>query len=423
MASSIARKSAENFAVRVFAQVSTLVVGIVIARVLGPGGKGLYSYVTSILTLVTALALGQSSAFAYQLGKQNQPPRVVYAALLRTVAIFAVPMAAGFAIAATVAPSQRLLFAAAASAPLALYAAFANGFFLSASDVRSSNLQNLLMSIISLSAIPLLLVHRALVTVLVVWVASYAAAALFARVRLRRYTRVDKASTIPYSFASQFWFGLKTSMNTLVEELNLRVDMFIILGMLGPRSLGIYSLGIGAAALLWQLSRPIATAAFGRIGSSNEPDAATLTARCMRHSLAFVGVAAVVSFFAAPHLIVLVYGEQFAPAGIVLQLMLPGIVAYCLMPLLATFFAQQLGKPGIPLWLSSVSTIVCAALTAAFIPRYGIAAGAVASSASYAVAVAIGGWLFVRRTRTSWLDLFVFKKEDAFEYSRLLRVR
>jgi O-antigen/teichoic acid export membrane protein len=417
--SAIARKSLETFVVRGLSLASALVLGIVIARLLGPYGKGLYAYVIVVLTLMTTLAAGQSSAIAWQLVKGRQPPHEVYSALLRTVAVFAIPTATVLIAIGVALPSQRVLLPVAAALPFALYGALVNGFFLSASDVRSGNIQALVLALVSLLSVPVLFLHGGLDGVLMVWVASYAAAAVSSMIRMRPYLAQAAPEKTEYPFKQQLLFGIKTALNALVEELNIRIDIFLVLLILGAGALGVYSLGIGIASLLWQLSRPIATAAFGRIGSSSEADAAQLTARCMRHSLAFVAAAAAVAFVVAPMLIVPIYGAPFAAAGNVLRMLLPGIVAYCLMPLLATFFTQQLGRPSIPLALSSISTVICAAATAALLPRYGIIAGAAATSASYVTAVAIGVVLFVRRTGISPAALFILNGDDVRRYAQL----
>jgi len=44
---------------------------------------------------------------------------------------------------------------------------------------------------------------------------------------------VTDGSRIP--FKTKFVFGLKTTLNPLVEYLNIRIDAFIILAMLGVR--------------------------------------------------------------------------------------------------------------------------------------------------------------------------------------------
>jgi O-antigen/teichoic acid export membrane protein len=417
---SIARNSVENFFVRIVTQAATVAIGIAVARVLGPAGKGIYLYVGSVLTLTSMAARGQGGAFTYQLARQKQPARVVYSAMLRTIAIFSIPACLGIVAFSAIEPSHGLLLASAVALPFTLYMGYSNGFFLSASDIRSVNMQRIVHILIFLAVIPVMLLGGGLLGLLAIWVASYVGGAIFSLWRMRIYLNDERPTPSPYQFKAQLLFGLKTSLNALVEELNLRIDVFIILAMLGSQQLGIYSIGIGLAAVLWHLNRPISTAALGRISSSEEPQAAQLTARCMRHSFAFVAAASIVLFIVGPTLITLVYGAKFAAAGPVLRLLLPGIVAYCLMPLLAAFFMLQMGRPSIPLALSTVSTIVCAVATAAFIPHYGIAAGAVASSISYVTVAAIGAILFMRRTHISPRQLFILNKEDLHQYLRLL---
>jgi O-antigen/teichoic acid export membrane protein len=143
----------------------------------------------------------------------------------------------------------------------------------------------------------------------------------------------------------------------------------------------------------------------------------------MRHSFALVLVGAIVIFFAAPPLIPLVYGKQFAHAGIVARALLPGIVAYSMMPTLATFFSQQLGRPRIPLIFSTISTVICAVLTVILLPRFGIVGGAIATSVSYCLAFTAAVIYFVRRTRIAPLRLFALSAGDLAPYRSLLTHR
>lgn len=419
--STIAKKSAETFIARAISQVAVIAAGIAMARFLGPYGKGVYTYAATILSLMITLASGQSSAIAWQLSKGKQPPKLVYAAMLRTIVVFAIPISAALVIVAIALPAQRVLLTTAIALPFALYMALAGGFFLAASDVRGINLQTIITSLFFLLVIPVVALHGSVTAVLVIWVVSYVAAAAYSTFRMRK--RIAASTTLEgghYPFKQQLFFGLKTTLNSFVEELNMRINLFLILAMLGTRMLGIYSVAVGMAGLLWQLSRPVATAAFGRIGSEPEASAAELTARCTRHSLAFVGVAAIVAFIIGPWLITLVYGPNFAAAGIVLRVLMPGIVAYCIMPLLATFFTQQLGRPSIPLMLSAISTALCAGVTAVLLPRYGMVAAAAATSVSYVAAVGIGAVLFMRRTGLSPLRVFILNGDDMRQYLHLL---
>ena len=216
----------------------------------------------------------------------------------------------------------------------------------------------------------------------------------------------------------QFLFGTMVSLDSVMGYLNFRIDVFIVLAMLGAGPLGIYSVGIGAGNLVWQITRPLVQAAFGRIGSSTESDAAHLTARCMRHSLLFVVPASAILFFAGPAAAVIAYGHQFAASGPVIRVLLPGIIAYSITPVLSTFLSQQLGRPMIPVIVNTIATVVCASVTYLTIPRWGIVGGAFATSISYTFAMLAQAAYFVRRTGVPWSRLFVPDMADLRAYPR-----
>jgi O-antigen/teichoic acid export membrane protein len=206
----------------------------------------------------------------------------------------------------------------------------------------------------------------------------------------------------------------------LAVLLNFRIDVFLIIFILGQSALGIYSVGLGIGELLWQLSRPIVTASFGRIARGTEEKGAEATATAMRHSFALAVLAAILIFFLAPPVIPLVYGSAFAPAVMVTWLLLPGIVAYSIMGALSTFFSQQLGEPRLPLLFRLISIVICAVVTVLTLPRLGIAGGAIATSLSYLISFGLAATYFVRRTAIRPRRLFLLAKSDLVPYRSLL---
>jgi len=120
-------------------------------------------------------------------------------------------------------------------------------------------------------------------------------------------------------------------------------------------------------------------------------------------------------------LVTLVYGPQFAPAGLVVRFLLPGIIVYSAMPILSTFFTQQMGKPVVPLVFSALSMILCALVTFFTIRKIGIVGGAIATSISYLVAFAAASIFFSRNTGISPRSMFVLDASDLREYLALMR--
>lgn len=423
--SEIAKKSVETFAVRIGLQLVAIGGAIVVARTLGASGKGVFTFATSILAMLQTANSGQSSAIAWQFTKRGRSPAALIKAMLAILVAFAVPIAVGLALAGVLMPGENALIAVAVAVPFALLTQSSTGFFLADSDVRTVNVQQILINALPvLIYVPLLLfAHVQLWVVFTVWAACYMISAAFTAWRLRAYRNDRTGDDDAPIVKEQLKYAGQVSLNSTMAFLNFRIDVFLIMFMLGHSALGVYSIGIGIGELLWQLSRPIATAAFGRIARGTEAEAANVTAACMRHSFALVLAGAIVVFFLAPVLIPIVYGRAFAEAGIVARVLLPGIVAYSMMPTLATFFSQQLGQPRLPLVFSTTSTIICATATALMLPHFGIIGGAIATSISYLVAFTAATIYFVRRTHIAPLRLFTLSRADLLPYRALISAK
>lgn len=417
---SIARKSLETMAFRIPTLAIALGTGILIARVLGPVGKGSYAYVVTCMGLIAMYTVGQANAIAYEYGRRRRGVQPVLRNAALIMAVTVVPAAILLAAVALVIPSQAILLPIALAVPFLAISQVLYGFFLADSDVATVNRQQLLSAIVlPLALLPAFLLFRAGTTgLLYAWVFTYVVTTAYTLYRFRPYLRRAGERAEPVAVREQFLFGSMVSLDSVMGYLNFRIDVFIVLAMLGAGPLGIYSVGIGAGNLVWQITRPLVQAAFGRIGSSTESDAAHLTSRCMRHALLFVVPASAVLFFAGPAAAVIAYGHQFAASGPVIRVLLPGIIAYSITPVLSTFLSQQLGRPMIPVIVNTMATVVCASVTYLTIPRWGIVGGAFATSISYTFAMLAQAAYFVRRTGVPWNRLFVPDIADLRAYPR-----
>jgi O-antigen/teichoic acid export membrane protein len=423
--SSIAKKSVQTFAARIVTQAFSIAGAIVIARTLGASGKGFFSYAGTVLAMLQMLNAGQAAAISWQYAKKGRSPAQLIRAMSTILAAFTLPVAVALLAVAFFVPHQQTLLAVAIALPFALFAQSATGFFLADGDVRMVNVQQLIISAGSVAVyIPLLVfVHAGLPVLLAIWAAGYIAGGVYSFVKLREYGRRNEPGEAKIVIKEQLGYGAQVSLNSAVQYLNFRIDVFLIMFLLGQSALGVYSIGIGIGEMLWQLSRPMVTASFGSIARGTESQAANTTATCMRHSFTLVLLAAVIVFFAAPPLIPLVYGKQFAQAGLVARVLLPGIIAYSMMPTLATFFSQQLGQPRLPLIFSSISTVLCAIMTVALLPHFGIVGGALATSVSYCIAFGAAVTYFVQRTQIAPRRIFTLSRSDLEPYRALLTSR
>lgn len=420
--SQIAKKSAEIFSVRVISQISAVLVGVLVARAVGPYGKGVYAYALLLLGIVSTLAMGQSAAIAWEYARRKRDAHHVARSMLVTTLIIGLPIGIAFGLYGFYAHNLSFIVTAFVI-PIVFYDVLVNSMFISIGDVRLGNLQTLIATLFILAGVASLMVvhHASLVFIMLVWALGYSAACVYSVWRVYSHVRAAPPPTEKYSMREQWAFGFKSTMGSVISWINFRIDAFILAGFMGTKALGIYSLGIGVGELLWQVSRPVAAAAFARIGQSSQQEAAVLTARCVRHTLMMVVSASVALFVIGPWLITFVYGQAFAQAGDVLRWLLPGIIGYCVMPLFGTFFTQQLGKPMVGLVVSSISLVICASLALVLIPPLGLVGGAISTSLSYVVGGAIMCVMFSRANKMPIADSVIPTRDDFNRYVQLAR--
>lgn len=418
----IAKKSAETLTVRVAMNVATALGAIVVARLLGPSGKGLFTYAGTILSLVLTATVGHYKAVLWQCGKLQHSPAAVIRVMTRIAAVVSIPVAVALVFVGLLVPSQVVLVAVAAAVPFAVYAQAALGVFLFEGNVRAINLQQMFPTVLTtLAYVPLLLfVNRSIAVPLAALAAGHIASAGYTAWALRQYRGDHKATNAGVLTATQIGFGGQACLSSLAAFLNFRIDVFLVMFMLGSGPLGVYSIGIGLGEFLWQLSNAMINPSLKYIGGADRQTAVEATAKCVRHSLLLVLTAAVFLGVLAPTLIPMIYGSSFAYGATVTRALLPGIVSYSMMPALSAFFSQQMGRPSLPLYFSIASTIICGVATALTLPHFGIIAGAVATSVSYTVAFAAATVYFVRHAGVGAGRIFSISADDLRPYRSIL---
>ncbi len=353
-----------TFSTQVGCQVITILSGIVIARAIGPDGKGFSGYAATAVNFVAVFFYGFADAVFFQFGKQKHSARAVHRVALRIMIGALCIVIPAFCIIAAVAPSQRPLAAAAIALPFALYMQILTPFLLVREKILLTNIRALTQSLgTALVTLPLLIfTHLGLSAVLGVWVLFYAVSALQSawgvRTMLREpATSQDDAKVL---LEGQLGFGLRAAGGSAAGFLNLRIAVIVVSVMFSATALGWYMLAIASGEMLWQVSRAFVWPALGRIGADSLHDSAALVARLTRNILAIVAVLGLVAFIVGPWLIVHVYGEAFAPAGNALRWALPGLVAYSAEIALTQFVMLQLVRPVAVIWIQSSAAALCA---------------------------------------------------------------
>jgi O-antigen/teichoic acid export membrane protein len=425
MPSLLVKRIIRTFSTQVGCQIIGIVTGVVVARLIGPAGKGFASYAITAVNLVSVFFFGFSDSVFYQFGKQQHPARAVHAAMLRVIFVALSILIPVFVVTAVVVPSQRPLAAAAAVLPFALYVQLSTPFLLVRDQILLTNIRALTQSFgTALLTIPLLLLaHQGLGAVIGVWIFFYVVMAVQSAWGVRPILASSPpADEAPRELAAeQVRFGLRAAGASVAGYCNVRVNVVIISIMLSTSALGWYTLAIASGEMLWQVSRALLWPALSRIGSDPQPQSAQLVARLTRNTLTIVGGLGVIAFAIGPWLIVHVYGEAFAPAGDALRWALPGLVTYAAEAALTQFIMLQLVRPFTLIWIQGASTVLCASITIATIHQFGIVAAAASTSFTYLLVTFALTAVFMRSTGIPFTRIVFIQRDDLCHYVAALK--
>jgi len=393
--------------------VLTVANAAIIARWLGPDGKGAYTLAT-LMPFMLALFLsgGIGLANVYFAGSQ----RIDVARLTaNTLAYTLMATAAAALIVAVLILSGALarwmpgvpmpvVILASFWLPLSLLNSLLLNILQGLRRIREVNFANLTQALVTLATtgIFVIMLGWGLVgAVVATWLG--AAAALTMAVR---YLRREGASFRPRWDAAvmrpTIAYGLRGHIGSIFQFLNYRLDTFIVNGFLGTSGVGFYGSAVSLGELLWQFPTAVGFVIFTKSSASRPEEMNRFTPRVLKLTLGILIVGAVMLALAGPLLIEILYGPAFAPSYRPLLALLPGIVFMGGGKVLANEMAGRghLQYNSICAGLSLVLTVI---LDLTLIPRFGAVGAAAASSLAYLAffIAALGFYLHVSRRAAS----------------------
>lgn len=206
----------------------------------------------------------------------------------------------------------------------------------------------------------------------------------FFGLRMRR-SRGERSSiavfrlTLPYAWRNALTVGAGSITN--------RFDQVILAAVVQPEELGYYAVAISASALSGPLTSGLTLAIFGSL--RNETSADRARARLLRSLYATLAVSVSIALtigLLAPTLMRLVFGPGFEPAAVPLRLLLPGQVAMdVLLLLISKFYAD--GRPGEATRAAILGAAVTLTGLAILVPSHGINGAAATTSIAMVVQV------------------------------------
>jgi stage V sporulation protein B len=207
-------------------------------------------------------------------------------------------------------------------------------------------------------------------------------------------------------------FALPCYAANTAQFLNYKLDVFVVGFFAGATSVGRYTLAVSLAQLLWLMSNSVATVLLPKVAAATDVgDSVRQTTRVTRLSLWATAICALVLALLGTQAIPLLYGEAFRPSILALLWLLPGVVVFSIANVLAAHIAG-IGKPQRNLLVSGISLVITIALDLILIPKLGIVGASIASTVSYSVSALLLIIFFIGETGASLRQVLLPTSED-----------
>lgn len=409
-----------------------LLTSLVIARGLGPDGKGIYTLTMSVpALLVTLCHLGIQWATVYYVAQRMYPmPEIlgsnVWLAIWLGIGSTGLGVILLFFFGELLVPGvpQGYLFIALLAIPAELFFSYLQYMLLGAEHIPAFNLINILQKGVALLFLIILVwfvkakVVGAITAALISWIITNGALLLIVKRISGGIVFIVNRSYVKASII----FGIKSHIGNIFWFLTHRLDVFLVNGYLGPAAVGYYSLSVALGESLWMISQAASTVLLPRIaGETDENRRRSLTPVVARTVILTTALLAIAMAVFSPWLIRSLYSEAFLPSVWPLQGLLPGIVALSAGRVLANDITGR-GYPLLNTYIVGGGLVVNIVLNVLLIPICGILGAAIASSASYILIFIIRLFFYCRLSGNRWTVVVLPQRGDWIMYRSILKV-
>jgi len=390
MASDVFRKAAETLAAKGLLIAIGLLTSVVVARILGPEGRGFYAVATAVAAFGIQFGnAGLHASNSYHVAKDRSllGPLLgnTMAASLAFGGGISVLSLAVFQFRPDLAPLPKgLLILSLAWIPFGLAFMLLQNLMIGIQDIRAYNIVEVMNRVLSIAFVAILIAAGA-VTAESVYVAGFIA--LLASIfwifrRLRRAIAHPPVLSLPM-FLGNLRYGLKAYLAALFAFMVLRIDLLMVKYIRGADEAGYYSIAVSMVDLIYLIPATIGTIVFPKLSAMGTDAEKWEYARKMSLYLGVVlAVVVAVAIPLAPILISLLYGKAFLPAAPSFAILGVGVVFYGLNNLYSNCLAAM-SFPWFAVWIWVAMAALNVLLNMYLIPRMGIVGASLSSLVCY----------------------------------------
>lgn len=417
------------FSSNVFSLVANLLLVILLTRVLGAEGYGIYTAILVVpLLVVSFFQMGIRPSTVFLMGSAKHEADNIVSAVVSTLIItgslgmlfsgitYLLMFRQGY--------TPLLVSLALATIPMRLTSIYAGGVFLAKEEMRKANLMNWLTALLMLlfGVIFVWLLRLQVTGALAGLLLSNLIVSVNAINLLRKEYKIKISLRNPL-ILKMIKLGVVYAASFLIIQLNYRIDILLLQWLADKKEVGLYSLGVAVSELLWQIPLAVSIVVMTRsANSTNQKLMNESTARLIRLSLLAGILLSLVIYAVAPFIIPLVFGRDFTESVRIIQTILPGILFVIVFRILSGQLSGM-GKPQVALKAFIPALVLNVIFNLILIPRYGGIGSAISTNISYLAGTLIYVIYYCRITGTSLKAIFAYSRNDFETLRNILQRR
>jgi O-antigen/teichoic acid export membrane protein len=420
-----------------FTRVSALFLGllasIIIARVLGPEGKGVYTLAILLPgLLLTFTNFGINPATVFYIGKKKYSPKEIFGNnIVITLLLGGIAILIGLIIIFFF--SQKLfqgvekeyLLLALPLVLFTLFFGFISCILIGLQKFKKYNFVYFLQGFCFLALIGVFLLSLNLDVkfTILAYVFSYVLACGILFFLTEKETNGVFLKPNWQYFKDVFSYGSRAFLGGIFVFFHTRIDRFLINFFINPPAVGLYSVSAGLAEGFWLLSLAASIVLFPKVASETDGKRLKEFTPLVCRNILFITFLMATLFFAlSPWLVTFLYSERFLQSIKPFQILLIGSLAFCGMRILGNDLSAR-GKPMLVTYAVGISTILNIILNLLWIPKWGIIGAAWATSLSYLGMFMIVAFLYLKISGNKINEILLFKKSDLNFYKKFFQIK
>jgi O-antigen/teichoic acid export membrane protein len=399
-----------------------------VARLGGPDGKG-FIYTLQLFSaaglVFTNFGIGPAAVYHFRRDDGFSVEEIAAGLLWPSLLLGCVPLALMAVLRySSIALFHSSTWASAAMLAFAVIPAYTLAWnlgylYLARGEIGGYNILRVSQSaFITVLLVGLFVAHLTQLKILVLaWIAGVCAPALLAVIVLGRTVGIWTMPSRRF-VKHAFEFGWRSHLGAVVQYMQHRADVVLVMYFLPLRALGIYSLAVGLVELLWYVPQSVSQVLLPHIAGSSESDADSITSAFCRASIGAAALLSlllgVISSIVIPWLL-----PAFREAIAAIWIMLPGAVAASVFKVLSADLNGR-GQPLRTLFPASAGLAFSVAGCCYAIPRFGMLGAAAITSLSYLLNASLYILIYARTSSLTPGSLIIMRSADLAWYRRLL---